>query len=483
MLRIAKIPKGEPVFKDYAVKVNGQDCPVWQCRVSAVPFNTLWPGHQRPIGQSELAGFISFSANEKVDIEVRCKKTFKKAVVRPLSEKIIVCADKKTVGFSICNCGQYVLELDDEHFALHIFINKPEDFPEKKNADYYFGPGIHKPGVITVKNGDKIYIDEGAVVYGSVFGRNVKDVKVFGHGILDGGWEERRSAHCYEDYTKGCIKFYESQGLSFNGVILRDSAIWVLNLFACDRVNIDNIKLIGHWKYNCDGIDIMNSSDIRIENSFVRAFDDVITLKGILPYKERSLRNIFVKNCVLWCGWGRTLEIGLETMAEEYTNIIFEDCDLIHNSSVAMDIQCGDYAKVHNIRFVDIRVEYQKNTKPERFQSASGQTYPPFDGLYMPQLIFINAPQYWCDDAEYDAKLVQAREGRFACVENIHYKNISVYLQEGMPMPPLGLEPATEKNTVKNIMFEEIYVNGIKIERLEQLNYSAKNWVAGVILK
>ena len=50
-------PAGEKLFEDYTLRVNGQAVPVYACRVSAMPFNQVWPGYQRPLDQTELAGF------------------------------------------------------------------------------------------------------------------------------------------------------------------------------------------------------------------------------------------------------------------------------------------------------------------------------------------------------------------------------------------------------------------------------------------
>jgi hypothetical protein len=49
-------PDGEALSEHYELRVNGQAVPVYACRVSAVPFNQVWPGYQRPLDQTELAG-------------------------------------------------------------------------------------------------------------------------------------------------------------------------------------------------------------------------------------------------------------------------------------------------------------------------------------------------------------------------------------------------------------------------------------------
>ena len=48
------------VNSDYTVTVNGTECTVCACDVSAMPFNRFWPGYQRNKNQTEKAAFINF---------------------------------------------------------------------------------------------------------------------------------------------------------------------------------------------------------------------------------------------------------------------------------------------------------------------------------------------------------------------------------------------------------------------------------------
>ena len=38
-------PEGEKLSEDYTLRVNGQTVSVYSCRVSAMPFNQVWPGY------------------------------------------------------------------------------------------------------------------------------------------------------------------------------------------------------------------------------------------------------------------------------------------------------------------------------------------------------------------------------------------------------------------------------------------------------
>lgn len=127
----------------------------------------------------------------------------------------------------------------------------------------------------------------------------------------------------------------------------------------CDSIRIDNIKLIGFWRYNSDGIDIVNSKNISVSNSFIRSFDDNIAIKGLnSAYNEnyKNIENILIDKCVLWNDWGRALEIGAETVADTVKDITFSNCQIVHFTAIAMDIQNSDKGVVKNIKFKNISI-------------------------------------------------------------------------------------------------------------------------------
>ena len=53
MLKITNIPQEEKVSELYEIKLNGTPAKANFARVSAMPFNCIWPNHQRPLDQTE----------------------------------------------------------------------------------------------------------------------------------------------------------------------------------------------------------------------------------------------------------------------------------------------------------------------------------------------------------------------------------------------------------------------------------------------
>jgi hypothetical protein len=119
-------PPGETLCEDYALRVNGQPVPVYSCRVSAVPFNQVWPGYQRPADQTEFAGFAHWGMSSPVSVEITSKRSFTNVFVRPGSREFRPTVSGRAITFALAKPGQVTVELDGPHHALHLFADPPE---------------------------------------------------------------------------------------------------------------------------------------------------------------------------------------------------------------------------------------------------------------------------------------------------------------------------------------------------------------------
>lgn len=508
-MKITKIPCGEKISDDFHIKLNGMPAEAYAARVSAMPFNCIWPNHQRPPEQTEEASFLSFEMNEAVTVELIASKEFREAVIRPLSENICPEIDKKIIKFTIEHPGQYTVELDGMHNALHIFANPEMDFKISPNDDnvIYFPAGVHRPGVIKLESNQTLYIDRNAVVYGAVLAVNAENIRILGYGILDGSWEERnnnsvlvpldfsrrntqmdiyspimkelpvseislpatgsvliKNKEQYLEFLEkwhvlnSCIHLYKCSNVEINGIIMRDAPCFTIIAANCQNTIFENLKLIGMWRYNSDGIDIFNSQNCIIRNSFLRNFDDCVVLKGIVGWDTQNMENILVENCVIWCDWGRSLEIGAETCAPEYRNIIFRDCDCIHNSSAALSVHSCDYTNVHDILYEDIRVEYSKYDEKPVYQSSDDAVFSSEHNI--PLLIY----------AGFDGETYFSCERQKGTISRIIYHNIQAYTDNEAALPSIVLQGYNKDHTINEVSISGLTLNDKPVNGKSMLN-------------
>ena len=153
---------------DTALRVEAARC-------SAMPVNIRWPGHQRELDQTEICSFARFDFNGSAEVCVTPHRAFTNVVVRPVSAKVAVRRDGDLVRFTITKAGAYSVEFDGRHRNLMLFADPPHDWSDVDRSAAnvrYFGPGEHDAGLITLKAGETLFIDEGAVVYGRVFAKD-----------------------------------------------------------------------------------------------------------------------------------------------------------------------------------------------------------------------------------------------------------------------------------------------------------------------
>ena len=491
MIKYVKHPVEDEISKDYIIKGNGICMDAYQVRVSAMPFNRIWPGHQRPLDQTEIASVLSFEADESVELEVEAAWDFEEAIVRPLSKNVKIQKCGRVCKFTIETCGQYTLELDGYHNALHIFVDPVVEFVAKTENVIRYEAGVHY-GDIELDNNTTVIIDRGAILYGNITAYGKENVSILGYGMIDGSCEKRLAGSLLiplkyigepipvdrEGYDKfvadnqvinGNVRFLRCKNCVLHGVTLRDSSTFAVVPADCDNVVVDCIKTIGMWRYNSDGIDVFNSCNVWIRNSFFRDFDDCIVLKGIRGWDTRNVENIFVENCVTWCDWGRNLEVGAETNASEFRNIIFKNCDCIHGDYGMIDIQHHNRADVHHIMFEDIRCEYTKYQLGGKTQLSEDMKYANPDNMEHPRLIELSIHgngTYGGDDK------------RIGTMHDIVLKDITIYADDLSWVRSIfvGFD---DEHKVTRVHVSNIKMNGEKVDTIIHKN----NFVQDIVVE
>ncbi len=461
----------EPLSEDFEVTVNGESVPVYTCRISKYPINRVWPGEQRPSTQTELASFVNLVSDEPISLTVKVKRKYSRILIKPYSKKISFTKNGEDVSFELKENGAFVFETDSYHHCLYIFNSKPIPAPEPSRVTHFFGPGIHMAGKITLNDGESVYVDKDALVFGCIFADGAKDIRIFGNGIFDDSAEGRFHNCFYEEFTNGNIKFYNCENASVEGVSFRNSAIWCVNAFNCKNVTFDGIRVFGQWKYNTDGVDIVNSRYVTVKNSFIHSFDDTVTIKGIDRFASTDNEHILVENCTLWCDWGKTCEIGIETACRKYNDIVFNNCDILRAGNTALDIQNGDTAEVSNVTFKNIRVEYNAFDTPELYQSSDEMEYNRMNETAYPYLISIKNNRWRTEENAviWNLPMQYLTDVDFSGVENggvhdVTVRDITVYYDDSLPLEDGKFNIKTVAySCLEGVKFYNLNVEDVKV--------------------
>lgn len=465
-------------YDGYKIKINGVDVKPNTARVSAVPFNRRWPGHQRGLEQTELINFLSLETNQELSFEITPKEKFEKVIVRPLSLNINPqITEDGRILFVLKKAAYFTVEPYGRNNALHIFADPISHYDICKADEnvLYFGTGEHDVGVIHLKSNQTLFIDEGAVVYGCIHAIDVENISIIGRGILDNSRnvaqilydanEEDNAVAINNAIRIHTIQLEYCKNVKIEGITIRDSLIYNIRPIGCENLDICNVKIIGCWRYNSDGIDMHNCLNVRIDNCFIRTFDDCICVKGFDCYYDGDVdeavhnamyrngksydvfKNVVVKNCVIWNDWGKSLEIGAETRAEEICNVTFQDCNLIHIMGPALDCLNVDYADVHDVVYKNITVEYDDIILEPTLQKNDLHRYDNDNLDYTPEVIRVEVVFHH----EYSAGGTRRGKNR-----NIKFEDIYMY---GSHKPKFYFRGYDIESGVSNIEVKNFYLN------------------------
>ena len=446
---VYKAPEGEALNTKYKVSVNGIDVPVYNAKIGMEDKKQREKAMDVRLESHlyyEIAGMTSFDLKKgPAKVSVSVDELIATAKILPTSFGVIPKIKDKTLTFEVDKPQHITVEINGEHIrSLHIFVNPEEtDIPDPNDPDViYFGPGIHEITSMTIGDNKTVYIAGGAIVRATVgadeesyparwapaaglmnwrgasFNLRGKNITFRGRGIFD----QEGVPNQGRQMMSITVDDYKMEG-----VILRNASTWTVSLRDCNKVHIDNIKILG-FRANSDGIDINSSADVLVENCFLRTLDDLVVVKTLRGSRQDAER-IRVRKCVLWNEVAHALSIGAE-LTRRVEDVVFEDCDVIgdHGREWTLRIYHTDAALIKNVRFENIRIE-------ESVQFAS---------LWINQAV-------WTSDAE---------RGR---IEDVVFRNITVN-NSGYPLfKEIEIMGYDAEHAISNVLIENVVINGRKV--------------------
>jgi hypothetical protein len=230
-----------------------------------------------------------------------------------------------------------------------------------------------------------------------------------------------------------------------------------MGILGSDRVTVRGVKTVSDNKWD-DGVVVVGSRDVTIENCFIRTKDDCMAIKSGVTYFTQTdcqgdVENVTVRNCVLWsAGTGGGLQIATHNWLPNWVrtstwaakspdfkprisnvrNVRFTNNDLIHGTGpeASFTILNGDQSTVSGAVYEDIRVE--------------GSAGPPVD------IKIIQSP--------YNPSPERGH------IRDVVFRNVRF---EGKEMPPVTLTGFDDKHGIEGVIFENVQVGGRKWAKAE----------------
>lgn len=428
--------------------------PIYNCKVNfSQTWNALAPSRlNNGVAIVSIKGSVKFNLKTSFNIKGKC-------IIRPSEDevKFNIISDKE-IEFLITKAGQYTIEFSNDR-TLHLFVNEYEsyDFNNESNTHLiYFGPGIHNKdnnsyissdNFVHLQSSTTVFIDEGAVVEAGFIASNKSNIKIIGNGIISGACFDRNAT----TNTKLIpLEFNFCSNLKFEGISCLDPAGWCYNLYFCDNVELDNIKIISS-RSNGDGVSVQSCTNVLCTNSFVRSWDDCLVVKNYPRWDnsniEGTTRNIKFYNCILWTDLAQSMEVGFETVGQVMEDITFEKITVLHNYHKAViSLHNANNANVKNVTYKDIIVE----------DASMGKG----DGKNVLIELTAEFSTAWSNGH----KVTSLGQVDTVLIENVKVLNKCTPLISIRGSVDARTQFSDEIHYVKNVTIKDLYINGEKID-------------------
>lgn len=230
--------------------------------------------------------------------------------------------------------------------------------------------GRYLLGQIQLRSNMELYLAPGAVLQAStsladfpaqkaiqqngehrpfIFGAGISNVSITGTGVIDGSgpayWgKEDRDRIRFGLIVQGC------NNVKIRDVSIRDTPMYLMGVMDCDNVVVDGVSLTAPADSpNTDGLQVIDSHDVRISNCLISVGDD-----GIVPkMRNRMIERLQVNNCRITSDDG-AIKFGTASVSgmkdSLFSNITITDS----RYGIAMFMIHGGVYE--NIRFSNIRI-------------------------------------------------------------------------------------------------------------------------------
>ncbi|MDF2644484.1 MAG: hypothetical protein K0Q73_289 [Paenibacillus sp.] len=424
-------PEGAAGNSDYTVRVR-QDQGEWQ---PLFCYNVKVDMHD-----VRNASMVYFDCAGAVEVEVtKNYGDIRSVEIRPVSAGIQGVVNENRVTFTLDGPRKLSFEVNGDRFHnLHIFANPiEEDAPNpadpgvvvvqpgrhqtdelqqlvsREGSVLYFESGMHvlEQPKLHIPSGMTVYIAGGAVVAGAFVCDHVQDVTIRGRGVIYMSDFEKTTYY-------RTVEILFSRNVQIEGIIAIDPPHYTVLVGKSEHIKINNIKSFSTRGWS-DGIDMMSSTDIEVEDVFMRNSDDCIAVYASRWSYQGDTRNVTVRNSILWADVAHPMNVGGHGNHEKgdvIENVLFENIDVLEHHEPqpyywgCMSINCGDNNTVRNVTYRDIRIEQFELGQLIDIRVLFNPKYNPCPGFRVENIFFDNiAFNGTCDNPSVIAGFDESR--------------------------------------------------------------------------
>ena len=169
---------------------------------------------------------------------------------------------------------------------------------------------------------------------------NTANIKIYGRGTIDGnGSGYQKGGHVAQ-----MIVPISTQNFRADGLLIRDSSFWSVVPTQSQDVTLTNLKILNRMDMvQNDGIDVVESSNVKIDRAIAIAHDDSFTTKTFLntgifapmPHAPMPVSDVSFTNCLSWTRcYG--YKVGQGVFAP-HAGVIFSD-SVVYTAAVGLGV-------------------------------------------------------------------------------------------------------------------------------------------------
>ncbi len=146
------------------------------------------------------------------------------------------------------------------------------------------------------------------------------------------------------------FRFLQSNNIQITGLILTNSANWGLSFELCKGIVLDDLTIVNRAYWNNDGIDVSDCTNVRITNCHVNSADDGICLKSYHP--QACNDSVYIANCTIRSS-ASAIKFGSGSFGG-FKNVTIENINVFDTFRSAIAIESVDGALIENIKVNNI---------------------------------------------------------------------------------------------------------------------------------